>query len=162
MDAVAGAITVAQQFRQGVIGTPEGRTRRTIPTMPALAAALQQARRHGTYVISGAELRRDPETRSAMARICKRAGVEDCGWHVLRHTFGTHATMFGVNPWSLMTWMGHKRIDETMRYVHVATAHRRPLAPGGWRPLPRSPIPTGAYWRCWAGVASPAEEVLVA
>ena len=35
--------------------------------------------------------------------------------------------MFGVNPWSLMTWMGHKRIDETMRYVHVATAHRRPL-----------------------------------
>lgn len=34
--------------------------------------------------------------------------------------------MFGVNPWTLMTWMGHMTITETMRYVHVAIAHRRP------------------------------------
>ncbi|MCU1278318.1 MAG: hypothetical protein JWM53_1864 [bacterium] len=37
--------------------------------------------------------------------------------------------MFGVNPWTLMTWMGHKTITETMRYVHVANAHRRPIPP---------------------------------
>jgi integrase len=43
-----------------------------------------------------------------------------------RHGFGTHAAMFGVNPWKLMTWMGHKRIDETMLYVHFAEAHLRP------------------------------------
>ena len=35
--------------------------------------------------------------------------------------------MFDVNPWSLMTWMGHKTIEETMRYVHVANAHGRPI-----------------------------------
>jgi hypothetical protein len=34
--------------------------------------------------------------------------------------------MFGVNPWKLMQSMGHKRIDETMRYVHFADAHMRP------------------------------------
>lgn len=45
----------------------------------------------------------------------------------ISHTFGTHAAMFGVNPWTLMTWMGHKTIAETMRYVHVANAHRRPI-----------------------------------
>jgi hypothetical protein len=28
-----------------------------------------------------------------------------------------------------MTWMGHKTITETMRYVHVANAHRRPTPP---------------------------------
>jgi hypothetical protein len=28
-----------------------------------------------------------------------------------------------------MDWMGHKRIDETMRDVHVAHAHRRPIPP---------------------------------
>ena len=44
---------------------------------------------------------------------------------VLRHTFGTHVAPFGVNPWRLQTWMGHKRIDETMLYVHVAEAHAR-------------------------------------
>ena len=46
-------------------------------------------------------------------------------WHTLRHTFGTHAALFGVNPWRLQTWLGHKRIDETMLYVHVAEAHAR-------------------------------------
>src|SRR5690242_18318390 len=62
-----------------------------------------------------------------MERICKRAGMPERGWHILRHTFGTHAAMLGCNPWSLMTWMGHKTISETMRYVHVANAHRRTI-----------------------------------
>jgi hypothetical protein len=35
--------------------------------------------------------------------------------------------MFSVNPWELMLWMGHKRIDETMLYVHFAEAHLGPL-----------------------------------
>jgi hypothetical protein len=35
--------------------------------------------------------------------------------------------MFGVNPWRLQAWLGHKRIDETMLYVHVAENHRREI-----------------------------------
>jgi hypothetical protein len=27
-----------------------------------------------------------------------------------------------------MTWMGHKRVDETMLYVHLADQHRRELS----------------------------------
>jgi integrase len=54
-------------------------------------------------------------------------GLPNSRWHKLRHTFGTHAALFGVNPWSLMVWMGHKTITETLRYVHVAHAHRRPV-----------------------------------
>jgi hypothetical protein len=37
----------------------------------------------------------------------------------------THCALFGVNPWRLQTWLGHKRIDETMLYVHIADAHAR-------------------------------------
>ena len=36
-----------------------------------------------------------------------------------------HAALFGVNPWRLQAWLGHKRIEETMRYVHVAEDHPR-------------------------------------
>lgn len=39
----------------------------------------------------------------------------------------SHAALFGANPWWLQAWLGHKRIDETMRYVHVASAHHREL-----------------------------------
>lgn len=60
-----------------------------------------------------------------MERVCRKAGLPESGWHRLRHSFGTHAATFGVNPWRLMTWMGHKRVDETMLYVHVAEQHRR-------------------------------------
>ncbi|MCW5808140.1 MAG: tyrosine-type recombinase/integrase [Deltaproteobacteria bacterium] len=67
---------------------------------------------------------RDAQTSHATYRISKGAGLGARGWHVLRHTFGTHAARFGVNPWQLMEWMGHKRIDETMGYVHVAGRHR--------------------------------------
>lgn len=35
-----------------------------------------------------------------------------------RHTFGTHAALFGVNPWRLQSWMGHKRSD-VLRHVDV-------------------------------------------
>jgi integrase len=70
---------------------------------------------------------RDAQTSHATYRICRRAKLEERGWHVLRHAFGTHAALFGVNPWVLMGWMGHKRIDETMLYVNVANAHRRPI-----------------------------------
>ena len=70
---------------------------------------------------------RDNQTKYHCYRICRAAGLPERGWHNLRHAFGTHAAMFAVNPWKLMLWMGHKRIDETMLYVHFAEAHLRPL-----------------------------------
>ena len=69
----------------------------------------------------------DGEADSAILRICRRAGLPQQGFHRLRHSFGTHAALFGVNPWRLQAWMGHKRIDETMLYVHVAQDHHREL-----------------------------------
>jgi hypothetical protein len=44
----------------------------------------------------------------ALARICRLAGLPERQWHTLRSC--TAPT----------TWLGHKRIDETMLYVHVA------------------------------------------
>ncbi|HEU4729005.1 MAG TPA: tyrosine-type recombinase/integrase [Kofleriaceae bacterium] len=69
----------------------------------------------------------DNETKYHCYRLCRVAGLPERGWHILRHAFGTHAAMFGVNPWKLMLWMGHKRIDEMMLYVSFAEAHLRPL-----------------------------------
>ena len=59
--------------------------------------------------------------------VVRRARLPEKRWHTLRHTFGTHTALFGVNPWRLQSWMGHKRIDETMIYVHVAENHRRDI-----------------------------------
>jgi integrase len=62
-----------------------------------------------------------------MRRIVRRAGLPSHRrtWHALRHTFATDCARYGVNPWTLQNWLGHKRIEETMRYVHVAQDHWR-------------------------------------
>ena len=117
-----------QQTCRNQTGTPKGRTRRTVPMTTTLYEALKRMTvvRDGLVVRSlDGSAKTDSETRRAIERICRRAGLPIRQWHTLRHTFGTHAALFGVNPWRLQTWLGHKRIDETMLYVHVAEAHAR-------------------------------------
>jgi integrase len=130
VDLIARTITVNQQTRNKETTTPKGRTRRTIPMTEALYAALRRLEtiREGFVVrnLDGSQ-KTDGQADAAILRICRRAGLPPQGFHRLRHSFGTHAALFGVNPWRLQTWMGHKRIDETMLYVHVAEAHHREL-----------------------------------
>jgi integrase len=131
VDMVAGTITVNRQMRRGVVGTPKGRTRRTIPMTQTLFDALRslQVVREGVIIkgLAGQAKNDENQLKNMMYRVCRLAGLPERGWHALRHSFGTHGAMLGVNPWRLMTWMGHKRIDETLRYVHMAEGHPRDL-----------------------------------
>jgi integrase len=133
VDLVARTITVNKQIRRGHMTTPKGRTRRTVPMTDMLYEALKalDTIRTGFVIrnLDGSGMT-DNETKYHCYRICRAAGLPERGWHILRHAFGTHAAMFGVNPWKLMLWMGHKRIDETMLYVQFAEVHMRPLPDG--------------------------------
>lgn len=128
VDLIARTITVNQQTCRGHTGTPKGRTRRTVPMTTTLHDALKRMSviREGLVVRNlDGSAKTDAQAVRAIERICRRAGLPVRLWHTLRHTFGTHAALFGVNPWRLQTWLGHKRIDETMLYVHVAESHAR-------------------------------------
>jgi integrase len=130
VDLIAKTITVNQQTCYGETTTPKGRTRRTIPMTSTLEQALRRLEviREGFVVRNlDGSAKTDGQANAAILRICRRAGLPEKRWHTLRHTFGTHAALFGVNPWRLQSWMGHKRIDETMIYVHVAENHRREI-----------------------------------
>jgi len=151
IDLAEGYLTVNRQAGNGYIGTPKGRTRRTVPMTSTLVEALLALpvddgvrdlkgrvvregyvlnnQDKGEYDKDGKRIEahtalRDAQTSHATYRVCDHASLPNRGWHVLRHSFGTHAARFGVNPWQLMEWMGHKRIDETMGYVHIAERHR--------------------------------------
>ena len=111
-------------------GHAQGRTRRTIPMTQTLFEALKALSVVRTGFVlcdeDGAQMT-DNQARFALDSIYARAGLPARGWHILRHSFGTHAALFGVNPWRLQAWMGHKSIEETMLFVHVAEDHRRPI-----------------------------------
>ncbi len=132
VDLTGRTVTVNQQIRHNTVGTPKGRTRRTVPMTRALHDALKALDVVRTGLVlrnSDGEPKTDNQARFALDSIYVKAGLPTKGWHILRHSFGTHAALLGVNPWRLQAWMGHKRIDETMLYVHVAEDHRRPIPP---------------------------------
>ncbi len=134
VDFVGGTITVQQKIRQGDLGPPKGRRRRTIPMTGALARALKAfGDEKAGFVIadSHGQPLTESEARELLLRALRRAGLKKRPqlWHLLRHSFGTHAALLGVNAWMLMAWMGHRDLETTMGYTHVARAHQRPVPP---------------------------------
>ena len=51
------------------------------------------------------------------------AGLKDFTWYCLRHTFASRLVMAGVDLRTVAELMGHRTIQMTMRYAHLAPAH---------------------------------------
>jgi integrase len=54
----------------------------------------------------------------------KESGLRDFTWYCLRHTFASRLVMQGVDLRTVADWMGHKTIQMTMRYSHLAPGHQ--------------------------------------
>jgi integrase len=54
----------------------------------------------------------------------ERAGIANFRWHDHRHTFASRLVMAGVDIRTVQELMGHKTIQVTMRYAHLAPEHQ--------------------------------------
>ena len=54
----------------------------------------------------------------------RKAGSSFFTWYYLPHTFASRLVMAGVDLRTVAEWMGHKTIQMTMRYAHLAPAHK--------------------------------------
>ncbi len=50
----------------------------------------------------------------------REAGLKEFHWHDLRHDFASRLVMQGVNLRAVQILMGHKSIQTTCRYAHLA------------------------------------------
>ena len=55
----------------------------------------------------------------------KEAGIREFTWYCLRHTFASRLVMAGVDIRTVAELMGHKTIQMTMRYAHLAQQHKQ-------------------------------------
>jgi site-specific recombinase XerD len=54
----------------------------------------------------------------------EEAKIEEFNWHDLRHTFASRLVMAGVDLRTVQQLMGHKTIQMTVRYSHLAPEHQ--------------------------------------
>jgi integrase len=58
------------------------------------------------------------------AAIKKHLSLKDVTWHIFRHTYISRLVMAGVDIRTVQELAGHKDIKMTMRYAHLAPAHK--------------------------------------
>jgi len=54
----------------------------------------------------------------------KNPKVKDVTWHIFRHTYISRLVMAGVDLRTVQELAGHKDIKMTVRYAHLASAHK--------------------------------------
>ncbi len=123
VDGVSGAKTHV------VIGTPKTECSiRTIP-LPKNAVPYFQSRtgEASCYLLTGTEKCMEPRVcRDRFKRFLKRADVENCSFHTLRHTYATSCIEQGMDVKSLRDNLGHSNVNITLqRYVHPSLESRK-------------------------------------
>jgi site-specific recombinase XerC len=61
----------------------------------------------------------------AFKKALEDAGIEDCRFHDLRHTFASHMVMRGASIKEVQEILGHKSLTMTVRYAHLSQEHKK-------------------------------------
>ena len=110
-----------------LLGRTKNGERREIPINDTLKETLKGITRRldVPYVFYDAHTgKRYNNVYRAFYSACKRAGILDFHFHDLRHTFASQLIMAGVDITTVKELLGHKSLFMTMRYAHLAPAHK--------------------------------------
>lgn len=123
VDLKARTVMVRHGSWMGIVGSPKGGKPKPIPLTAELVAALSElpSRFAGKLVFAQAD--GSPYSREMchrpLWRACVKAGIRKVGWHVLRHSFGSHLAIREVPIKTIQELMRHASINMTMRYAHL-------------------------------------------
>jgi site-specific recombinase XerD len=115
--------------RHVLVRAGKGNRRRSVPTDPAIWAALEQHRPAGLHLFG---LPTDPSrriTRNALevriSRLARYAGLGRVTPHVLRHSFATAVCSDPQAVVVMRDLIGHRSVSSTSRYLHSRDDERR-------------------------------------
>jgi integrase len=100
--------------------------RREIPINATFREALKGIVRRvdSPYVLVDREGRRFKDVRRSFHSALRKVGIKDFRFHDLRHTFASQLVMAGVDLTTVKELLGHKSLAMTLRYSHLAPAHK--------------------------------------
>jgi len=110
------------QNRKVTVRKPKNNEIRVIPMNKTLYEELSELskRSDSEYVFANKDRQPFGDIKKGFSAALKRAEIEDFHFHDLRHTFGSHLVMQGIDLKTVQQVMGHKDIKTTMRYAHLS------------------------------------------
>jgi integrase len=116
-------LSIEQALWRDAMGLPKGNRARIVPMTRRLQEALKRSRHlQGPYVVpgEGGTWATIGHLRWNLARLCRKAGIAEIGWHALRHTFCSHLAMKGAPARTIQELAGHASLSTTQRYMHLS------------------------------------------
>jgi len=127
LDWMLAQLTVRGESDQKLEGSKSRQTR-YVPLNPEARTTLQawQAATAATsgYVFPGDDGERLIDVKKAWLPVVKAAKLTNFTFHDLRHTFASKLVMAGVDLNTVRELLGHSDIKMTLRYAHLAPAHK--------------------------------------
>jgi len=115
-------------FKHGFIllGVTKSGERREIPMNQILREALRKIPRrlNNPHVFTNEKGKPYKDVKGSFASALRKAGIKDFKFHDLRHTFASHLVMEGVDLTTVKELLGHKTLNMTLRYAHLAPGHK--------------------------------------
>lgn len=101
--------------------------KRYIPLNEVVKNALIAVRKHpqSDYIFHKDDGQPLKDIRSIFGLALERAGIKNCRFHDLRHTFASHLAMNGVDFITLRELMGHADLKTTLIYAHLSQDHKK-------------------------------------
>jgi integrase len=117
-------------FARGILQVPRSKNgeRRAIPILARTLALLEQQRQRvapSPWVFPRRDGLRPAYIDHAWRVARAKAGLPDLHLHDLRHTSASYLAMSGANIKEIQEILGHKNINQTMKYMHLVEPHTR-------------------------------------
>lgn len=80
------------------------------------------------HIVNGTKMPAPEMVSKIWKKACERGGVRDLTLHDMRHTFASHALSTGASLAQIGELLGHRSVQSTKRYAHLADQEARSLA----------------------------------
>ena len=89
------------------------------PVLQELKRLYEHRQPHKTLVFASRSAFGQIDIKKSWQEALKRARINDCCFHDMRHSFATYAASLGASNLELATAMGHRTLEMLQRYTHL-------------------------------------------